>query len=232
MTDRTGFSTDFAGGLRVICYPSFRLSPALSTSVPFLKTCKFWSWLEPWCWFGTVLFLFSFCKLHLCLSPCGWSGRAQRSPGPGTNPVSPLQGNQSGSHQTKSIRSHSPKDKGMLFCDRASLLIHTYHEQAQWVRPSEPRRLLCIPAFKAWVETGDYFLVGLLLVHCIDPTCWHVNWWTLKTRAAVWTQIPRRQYRAVTATPSQLPSWMLSFSSPHLCTKIFKHMFILCLDIQ
>lgn len=109
MTDRTAFSTeDFAGGVWIICCPSFRLSPALSTSVPFLKTCKFSFCLSFGVDLAPFLFLFSFCKLQLCLSPCGWSGRAEHGPGPGTHPVSPCQGNQSGSQETKSIRSHSP----------------------------------------------------------------------------------------------------------------------------
>lgn len=107
MTARTGFLTeDFAGRVLVICFPSFRVSPVLPASVPFLKTCKFGSWLS----FGVSLapLLFSFCRLHLCLSTSCWSGRAQHSPGPGTHPVSPLQGNQSCSQQTKSVRSHTP----------------------------------------------------------------------------------------------------------------------------
>lgn len=39
MTARICFFTeDFAGGVLANGYPSFRLSPVLSTSVPFLKT--------------------------------------------------------------------------------------------------------------------------------------------------------------------------------------------------
>jgi len=49
------------------------------------------------------------------------------------------------------------------------ILIYTHHEQAQRGRLSEPRRLYCILAFKAWVETRDYFSVGLLVaLHRFD----------------------------------------------------------------
>lgn len=190
---------DFAEGVWAICYPSFRLSPSLPTSVPFLKICKFWSWLSSGVDLKPFFFLFSFWRLHLCLCLCRWAGRAQHSESCSWHiPAA--------SRQKTSVATLRIKNKDTLFCTWASLQIYadSYSSwKAQWVRPSQPRRLRCICAFKAWCENRDYFLVGLLFVFCIHPTCWHINWQTLKTQAAVWTEIPRWQYRAVTTT---LPS--------------------------
>lgn len=109
MTARIGFSTeDFAGGVWVICCPSFRLSPALSTSVPFLKTCKFSSWLS----FGVDLAPFLFYSLS-----ANFSSACPPVAGPvGQNMVLGLARTlwvlvreiKAAASRQKSIRSHSP----------------------------------------------------------------------------------------------------------------------------
>lgn len=121
MTATTGFSTeDFAGGVQVICYPSFRLSSALTTSVPCLKTCKFWSWLS----FGVDLAPFSFYSLSANFS----------SACPLVSPLTlwvlfgEIQQPADKKHQIPLL----DKDKDTLFCDWASLLIYTDDLYTSW----------------------------------------------------------------------------------------------------
>lgn len=164
MTARTGFLTeDFAGRVLVICFPSFRVSPVLPTSVPFLKTCKFGSWLR----FGVSLTpLFSYSLSANFTSACppvaGQVGHSTVLGLARTLWALFREIKAAASRQKASDPTRFDKDKDTLFCGWASLLIYTHREQAQWVRPSASRKLRCSPAFKAGVESGDYFLVGLL----------------------------------------------------------------------
>lgn len=125
---------DFAERFAVICYPSFRLFPSFSTSAPFLKICKFWSWqgfsdcLEPFFTFLSENFTSTCHPVTAVTAVTAQVGHNTQSPVPGTHQQPADKKRQMPLSRSK-IRTH----RSVFEFHYRSMQIHTHREKhSEW----------------------------------------------------------------------------------------------------